>query len=456
MSDTVTGVHNYAILSGFNIYKPEQQIKLFRQYGDQGLSLFMMLKALGYKTPAAQDTYYHHEDKWKHVVFHSKGSVGAPGAGNSIDITLDPDDLDGDNRYYPKKWDQVIFPASEKTGVITDIDVTTPAEPVLTIEPNQATSDLGAVGAGDAIAIISGAHGEGSGQPSGDVSGFYRYENDAQIIKTTIEATGSELARELWFKVDDEGRGINGIYSEAMLGLEYRHALKISGALLLGERTTNTDLVDEDGNMLKTTEGWVPYIRRRGTVHDVAEDAFTVDDFDTIDRTLTRKFAPSKVLVMPGDKRHQDIENALKDYFEAATDFTTRVFNEDIFKGNESLGAAVNFKYLVKSERFFAFKRMGLFNHPQMVGADGFDFENKAIFAPMAKMVDGKTGDKIPQFGYRYREANGYSREAEVWQDGAAGNGVKIGDIDKKKTYMRSHVGAEFYGSNMILLEDNS
>ena len=163
------------IISGFDIDKPEVLDTLYRSRGDQGLGYFGILKSLGFTMPTSQDEYRHYEEDWIHENFNALAGVVAPGAGNPIAITLDPSNLDTGNRFYPRKNDQVMF-KNRVTGIIVDVNVAAPGAPILTIEPNQAADDIGAIALGESIIIISGSFSEGSTQPLGALTGTFKYE----------------------------------------------------------------------------------------------------------------------------------------------------------------------------------------------------------------------------------------------------------------------------------------
>jgi hypothetical protein len=127
-----------------------------------------------------------------------------------------------------------------------------------------------------------------------------------------------------------------------------------------------------------------------------------------------------------------------------------------LFKNNEALSVSVNFAYLTKSERTYLFKRMGVFNNKKLAGAEGYNAENLGVFMPINAKKDPKSGNMVDSIGTRYRALGQYNRRMEVWQDGAAGPGLKIGQVDKKYTYQRCHVGAHFRGGNQFVLLEAS
>jgi hypothetical protein len=443
------------IVSGFDIYKPEKLNTLFERYGSQGVGYFQALRTMGFEKSVAQDTYSHYELNRVHENFTALAGATASGAGAAITITLSPADLDAKNNYYPRRFDQVML-KSEKVGIIMSIDATTATAPVLTVLPNDET-DVLAVGAGETVIIISGAFSEGSGQPKGAVRGSIEISNDAQIIKETIEATGSEMTRQTWVETTDLNNNVRAYYMLGQVDMDYRLSLKIDGAMLFGKRTTNDLAVDPDtGRPIKTTQGIVPAIRERGHDYPVAEGDFDVPEFDEIDRILDQEGASSYIMSMLGIKRHQEIENALYEYLQNTEEsFATDVMATDLFGGGldgKSKAVSVNFQSLFKSERKFLFKRMNNFNNPKTYGSEGYGMPNYAVMMPLSKSKEPRTGKPLESVGVRYRELGPYNRRMEVWTVGGAGEGLKVTEFDKRNWFQRVHVGAHHNKVNQMLL----
>ena len=451
--DAVAALYASDIVSGFDIYKPEKLNVLFSRFGDQGASYFQLIRSLGFEKPVALDTYGHYEENRIHEVIHVKANVAQPAKGANIVFVLDTTDLNANNNFYPRVWDQIMF-HNEVVGSIAAIDVSTPTAPSITVKLNTVLDRFPALTAGDELIIFTSAFSEGGGQPKGAIRGVWQYTNYAQIIKETIGYTGSEMVNQTWFDVTSKGQSIPAYYFLGQIDIDYRMALKIDGALLWNKWTTNTDLVDADtGRPIKTTEGLIPYTRRVGNEQTYTEGAFDVTEFDTLDLTLDREHAGNYIMGLLGIKLHQDIENALVNYF-AYTDinYTRKVVNDVLFAGQESMAASVNFQLLTKSERTFLFKRMGVFNNPKLYGADGYSANKMGLFMPINKKKDPVSGNMVESLGVRYRGLGKYSRRMEVWQVGGAGEGLKVTEYDKTNTYQRCHIGSHFRGGNQFVL----
>lgn len=453
--DAIAGIYASEIVSGFDLHKPEYLNDLFRRYGDQGESTFQLIRSMGFEKPVANDTYGHFEENHIHEIIHSTGIVAQPIQGDPITFVLDAVDLDANNNFYVRMWDILMFP-NEVTGVVVDIDVTDPAAPEITCELQETTDRFPALTAGEELIIISNQFSEGSGQPEGAVSGTWQYENDAQIIKETIGATGTEMVNQDWIDVTSDGRKIPAYYYKGQIDIDYRIALKMDGAILWGKRTTNTNaaLTDPDtGRASKSTEGLVPYIRRVGNEQSYTAGAFDIDEFDELDQTLDREFAGNYILGLLGISLHQDIENAMVEYFQNTNiQFAKQTTNDVLFNKNEALGASVNFTYLTKSERTFLMKRMKIFNNSKLYGADGYAGPTLGLWLPINQKKDPVSGNMVPSMGVRYRALGAYNRRMEVWDVGGAGAGLKVTEFDRRDTYQRCHIGAHYRGGNQFVL----
>ena len=453
--DAIAQIYASDIVSGFDIHKPEYLNSLFSRYGDQGASFFQLIRSMGFEKPVALDTYGHFEENHIHEIVHARDIVAQPAQGDPITFTLSLADLDVNNNFYVRKFDQMLFP-NEVTGIVTAINVADPTAPIITVEPNEVTDRFPALTADEELVIMSNAFSEGSTQPQGAVSGTWEYSNTAQIIKETIGFTGTEMVNQTWFNVTTKGQQIPAFYFKGQIDIDYRMALRIDGALLWGKQTTNTTgVIDDDNNnlVIRTTEGLIPYVRRVGNEQSYTAGAFDIDEFDEMDNTLDREFAGSRVLGLLGILLHQDIENSLKDYFANTNiQFAKEATNPALFNNNEALSASVNFTYLVKSERTFLMKRMGVFNNRKLYGATGYEAPRMGVWMPINKRKDPVSGNQVDSIGTRYRALGKYSRRMEVWQVGGAGEGLKVTAFDTRNTYQRCHVGAHFRGGNQFVL----
>jgi len=434
----VTADYN-SFLTTFGVLKPDKQVALFRSHGDQGAGVNQMIRMLGWEKEATQDSFSHFEDNWKVGNFEVKTNVGNPGAGNSAAITLAAADHDSSNNIYAQVGDIVTF-ANEVQGYIYSIDVTTPTAKIVTVYPCLATENIGALTAGDKVIITSNANAEGGNQREGRAVGFDEITNYCQIIKSDIKFTGSELVRALYFdRIADKAGNFQGILYLGQQDLDMRHNFDIDGMLLTGKLTTNTNLTT-----IKTSMGLIPFIRTSGTTAAVAAGSLTLDHLYTAASALIKNYGPMTYMLACGLTRYQELEKLLSaEILDTGADQTEKVFNEQLFKSNQSLGVTFNFKYLQLSNMHFGIKLLHCLHHPQLYGISGFKYVNHMLFLPLGTTRDSKTSEKVPYIGMRYRKLGNYNRKWEAWSTGSAGPGPNTNEGDYRKFHIRSHVGGE-------------
>jgi len=437
----VTAVYSDAYISTFDIHKPEYRNTLFRKYGDQGLGFYQIMDTLGYIEPVAQTQYSHFEEDWIHVPVHVRANVASPGAGNPVLFTLGTEDLDSNNRFYIQLGDNVMF-TNQVTGTVTNVNITTPSAPIITVQPHQSTDNIGALVAGDTVIIYSNDFAEGTGQPSGKVARQIKYSFNTKIVKETNEYTGSEATNQLWFDKTSDGQSIPAIYLKGQLDTDYRMSLRMNGAMLFDRPTTNTTLV-ASGN--RTTTGLVPWVRGGGNVDTYTSGFYALPDFDIMNNILDQNFAPAELLAMLGFGLHTEWDNLF------VNSFTQGAIVYAMFKeARKAEDLTIGFKSFTKTERTWHIKRMAGFNHPQTYGAPGYKIPGMGVVMPMDAKKDSVTGNIIPSFGQRYKALGGYNRKMKVWLTGGAK--ASTNQVDKDELNMRSEFGTEFIASNRFFL----
>ncbi|MFT7280533.1 MAG: hypothetical protein ACI9DM_000252 [Cyclobacteriaceae bacterium] len=440
--NAVADIFASEVVSGFDLHKPEKLKTLFRPFGDQGRSHFMMLKEFMFEKPVAAETFSHFELKRYHDTFKVRTAVADPTAGVDLVLTLSTDNMDAENRFYPRRFDSVML-KNEVTGLIWDIDTSTPADPVITIKLNDNTDNFQAVGTGDEIIIISGAFSEGSGQPGSTISGTTERSNDMQIIKETIGFTGTEITNQTWLKL--AGTDFNSYWWEGQAQLDYKMMLKIDGALTFQKRTINPTMIDPDTKRkILTTEGSYQYARRRANPFPKASGAWDVPDFDAVDLTLEANHVGNYICVQSGPTRYQNIENAMKAYHnDTNIAYARETASTDLYGGRPSKDSVINFKYFTKSGRTYMLKRNSNFANPKTYGATNFEMTDWSLFHSLNKFVESGTGKRIEEMGMRYKKLGAYNRRMEVWSVGGAGLGPKVNQFDARDTFQRAHIGSQ-------------
>lgn len=450
----VTADYFNNIVTTFDLNITKWLPKLYRRYGNQGADIIDLLMSLGFERTDAVTAIRHFEENWIHQAFQVKvGTAGANGAAKNI--TLAANSLDAQNRFYPRVNDVVTF-SNETTALILSIDVTTPTAPVLSVAPFDVSKPIPATLEGEVIIITGNAWSEGSTQPSGRFSGAWQYVNYTQIVKESIGASGTQMTNETWVKFMD-GKNIDGWFNKGLLDIDHRQKINMQGMFLTQEKNTNPLVVDSLNNngSIQTTEGLFPYMKRVAIPYPYTPGTLNVQDFNALERLMSRQYSPRTVCAMMGQDVDLELEDVMKEYHAFTNiEFATKVANEKLF-GNEpekqALASIIAFQYFTKGQRTYALKRFEAMNDPQTYGADGYNYPGKAIFFPLERRIDPKSKNSIPAIGVVFKAMGENSRKAEVWNYGAAGGGPKMGAQDRRDWYMRSEVSTEFFGGNQFV-----
>lgn len=421
------------IVSSMGVFKPDKLDRLFQPYGDQGKSFFQELNRFGFVTPVAQTSYSQFEDERYHDVFALAGPVAAPAAGANLVANVSSDYVEN-LKVYPRVGDLVFKAAAPGIRGKVIAKEVSGSDVQLTIRPQKAAQTLGAVTDGDVWIIYSSSFGEDTGQPEPAINKVVEYTNFTQIVKETVATSGTVLTNKKWYDVREDGAALPSYWSEAMLAGEYRQHLKIDGAILWGDLTDN--IADD-----QTTKGIITHaLEAEG---NLSTTTLNPAGFDQVDAYLRKVYAPNVIGGYMGQDKYREVENELTAFFaDANINQVIRENNELPYGMRQSLGATVQYKYLVKSGRVFMFMNLRQLDNPTTYNQfAASDFNKYALFIPMTKTRDAK--DNMSSYiGVRYKMLNGYDRMMEVWPDGAGHPGLKIGDVDTSKLYWRSDLGA--------------
>ena len=464
-----SGILNEQVYALHDVMKPIHAQRLFKRYGDQGVSNFQLYRQMGRELPVSNYRWHGHEDNQHHATVTVRTTVGDAGAGNDRTFTIAAADIDTSNRFYVRVGDIVTIPGTDQVQAhVYSIDVTTPADPVVTLKPVSATETIGGLTAADILPITNGAWGAGTGQPESVNTGTVERTFYTQIIKDTSALTGDQFATTEWFQYYDVKGGVKGWYTEGTAYAEYRLAIKMDGALTFGqERTNTTMLVAADathgaGNAINTTKGLWTWARELGSSLAYTPGAFVIEDFEDIGLYMRTQHINSTVaLIDSGVKLSSDINRVARAYFVTDTGSTVLTELEDTyFGGARNVAGVLNFKVINLGDGFKYMIRVNdNLSNPKTFGATGQDIDKKGLILPVTSFKDpspsGK-GGKIDNFGTRYRASRdgSYSRRMEMWdvKGAGGGSGSYVTQYDEANFYFRSEIGMEAYKLNQTVL----
>jgi hypothetical protein len=455
VTGSVAATMDNAFVGSFDLNLRKVYPQLVARYGDQGAEFIGMLMAMGWDATLDVTSIQHFEDQWIWDSFKVNAQAGGPPNG-PVNLVVNAESIDTSGYFFPVAKDIIEFPrtagsADPVWGYIESITGTT-----LTVKPMKAGTSIPATLAGQELIIVTNGNSEGSGQPAPKARGAYLYENRFAIGKASIEATGSEMTTKTWVN-EYNGKKIGAWYDVALsFDLDYRMMQNIQGWFLGGQENDNNVLDPDNNKEVKWTKGLFPTMNEVSIQHPYI--TFGIEDFDQIERGLSKVYAGTYTACMLGLEADIEIENALKTYMNFTNiDYITKQGNESIFKGDAGLALAVGFSYFEKAKRKYAMKRFSSFNNPKTYNASGYDYVTRAMMFPLRSnnVVSLQNGTKstIPAMRVVYKALGSYNRKMEMFQTGssdAARWGV-TNDVDTRLWHQRCEFGAEFFAANQFV-----
>ena len=432
-------------ISLLNIQKPSIRNMLIRRFNDQGLGLMDVIQSLGYDTPVEATEYSHFEEDWIIETFHSDTAVADPGAGNPVLITLAAGDVDSAGRYYPRLWDDVLFP-NQVTGKIYNINTGGPT-PVLTVYPHQAGDNIGPIAEGQELSIYSNGFPEGSDTPAGRLSKVSKITYQCKILMEAFEVTNTEMTNRSWFTVMSDGKDIGGYYVKGQLDAEFRLRAQSDGAFLFDRKTTNPTLLAQGH---RSMSGLVPEMRTNGISSQYTPGLFSVPLFYQMVKRQKKLFAGSDFLCFLGIDLYQQWEQLFTNFFSE---------NPVVFSAQGAQKVSdieIDFRSIYISGSKFHIKSMDIFSHPKIYNLAGYDITKLGMIVPNKYERDAKTKNDIPTIGMRYKAMDGYNRKMRIWNTGGGNNLANNQPTDKNKLQMVSEIGSEWMALNKFYLWESN
>lgn len=432
----------------FDIHKQDFWPELIEKYGDQGIEFIGMLEAMGWSRDIGVEIIQHFEDDWIWDNF----AVGAQvGGASTATLTIDASSINADGKFYPQAKDVIEFPNKDSNGNYMQAYVT--AVGVASIDVKVvagATYNIPATTGGQVLFIATNANGEGTGQPTPQVSTWNKYTNTTAILKKTVGISGSEMTNALWW---DNYKGKSGYTNMLTMQLDYRLAKAKQGMILTGQKYTG---LTDGGKTVTGTEGFFPVVNRVGI--KVGYSTWGLASYDAIEKAQSRVYASTKTGLLLAINLDIANENVIADWLKHTNvEFATKTTNKYLFgesDTSEALAVNIGFDYVVKAKRTFAIKRFGAMNDPKTFGTSGFDYPNRGYGFPLQRdNMDVKSKALIPTLCTVYKKLEGYDRTHEVFTTGSA-NVEKYGntnDVDDRLLHNRCTMGFEAFAANQLM-----
>jgi len=425
------------------IQMPQYLTQLFLPYGKQGMEFYMFLLAQGAQDMVSGDEFSHWEEEQYTKYITAGATVAAPGAGTSFTLTVSANDVSSDGYCYLRVGNVVENLDNGAQYLITAklTSTTFTADPVL-------PGTNFAVTTGNVFQVLGTAFAENTGQPETAFAFQTKYDFNTQIYKDTASITGTEKTNELWVKSDTTGTTFDGYWSRVLLQAEYRMIQQEYNLCFwstpgnnAGAQTMNGLVyeMDEDGanrayNLAVTGS------LDLGDLQDIADQMqaeyyygpcygwLSTTRWNEINGALTTEFQ---------DVNIARVNREVQEYFWDGIEGDTRA----------ALAATMDYKSVVTQGRTFSFQLGFAFNDPASGRLTNPRSQKLSMFLPVGSATS-PSGFLQNYLRMRYKALGDYSRRREVWRDGTAHNGLRIGQMDFSAMYFRSHTGLQSFMLN--------
>lgn len=458
----VTGDYYNNYITTLDLQMRKVDPALFRRYGDQGKDFIDMIHRLGFVETSDINVNEHYEEEWIWNSFKvlTQTAVGGgaytPAAGTSVLITLDPASVDANNKYFPQITDQVLF-TSDVIAVITAINVTTPAAPVLTVVPIDTSDTIPTVAAGTDLAIVTNIASEGSGQPASRISGIIKWFNNYQTIKSLRKASGTELAVTSWIQSVDQNK-VGTWFNKGLLDLEYEQMTKLQGLFLQGKQVNNPNAVDGNNSNASLVgvgaRGLFPEMNTYAEGYNYTPGTWEMQDYYNCSKLLKKKYADRFVAVFSGINFGQEQDQMLFELNKDTGVIWAQEAEAALFGGGEdgrTQTMAIGFKYVKIDGIVYCIKDVDAFYNPKTYGISTYNYQQRAFMIPLAQRKDPKTSNSIPTIGLKYRGLGDFSRRMKVWETGANARPMPTDKNDIREVNMLCEASPTFFGSNRFI-----
>ena len=246
------------------------------------------------------------------------------------------------------------------------------------------------------------SHGEGTAQTTPTTQMYQAFTYYMQVLKDAKGYENAEFAREKY----DEYEGI-GLYNHDIAAMDTNLDASMELAMLFGNKTTNTLLVDESlatglGVTIPGTQGMWDWIGERG--YDLT---FTNATDLTIDHFyLMSEFGESVGLgaadwvLDGGGTLMRRVEKSAISYITNATGSLSQMFTPDAGGGLKDLSVGFRSVSINSGGTKIFLKPNWLMNNPLLAPPN---MKDAAFLYPLGDTRDGKTGEKVPNMQLVYR-----------------------------------------------------
>lgn len=425
---------NYSTIQGLLdlglIDKPDISNALVRTYGNQDITGF--LRATGsFVGSSAQKKEWFEETRLHNKVIGTAGNLVLIGSTTTLTLAITAT-TDATIRIYDVVRVQDAAGLQSIGRVMSITDFTS-----VTIAPY--TSWLGPIANAEAliVTVVGNDYAAGSDQPAQWIESSVKHrESPFMIMKDKYKITGSQMTNIAWVQVPAGKQNAGGwvwfLKGENDQRSRFENYCEMT--MVQAEVATNATVT---GAGVTGTEGLFAAIDDRGITGD-GPITLLVDV-----QTLTQELENERGASEYTQWCKIDQTQLLDDMLAVATGSLANT-SYGLFDNDKDMALNLGFSGYRVSGYDFYYKKWKLANDPELLGAHDFN----CVMIPSDTIMDARSGEHIPSFSVAYKEAEGYSREIEVFLLGSANIPVATNGNDSREINYRTERALCVAGAN--------
>lgn len=431
--------------------KPQYLLQMFRSLGDQGLQFYKYILAQNAEIPVAGEQFSHWEEAAYTKYLTAGATAAAPGAGNTMTLTLSADDVTAGGLSYLRE-DNVIENLDNGAQYIVRTKL---SNTQFTIAPVLGTTNF-SITTGNEFQVIGFAYEEGTAQPTTAFSFQTKYDFNMQIIKDTAAITGTEKTQELWVTSDNTGTQFTGYWSRVLMQAEYRMIQYEYNHCFWQVPGTNAGASTMNGLWYEMSEDGAARSYNLPVTGNL-----DMGNLNNINYALQEEYYFGPIYAWLSRTRYGQINADLTTEFQdvniARVNREVQEYFWDGIEGEtrDTLAATMDYKSITQEGRTFSFQLCWALNDPSSGRLQSARSQAISFFLPLGGATT-PSGFVQKYTSLRYKVLGDYNRRREVWRDGSAHNGLKIGPNDLSYMYFRSHIGFQTFMLNRAAIIDGT
>lgn len=439
-----SGEMNGTLISALDeIHKPEVYNKLVGRYPKQRDLGF--LKTMGWHKRVNQETFTHHEEN---TLFQSPVIEAANASGSNVLITLSADDHQNSGRdSFPRVGNLVEF-TNGTSGFISAKDETTDSAHVITVKPVNAAQDVNAAAeVGANIMIPSNAGNEGgSGFDDILVPTTEKFDHQLQIFREKHKVTSSEEENETWitFKNPNTGESEARYYIKGEADTADRFLMQEELGLFTSNKSDGT-LTDAAGNIIRTTQGFIPQLKERAPQMDYTSQP-SKETYDRMCKIINKNYGGSEYILAHGLDYAIGNSNFSNDFGQSGGIVYSNT-------GGKDRAISMGFNSISVNGTTFHLKSLPILSHADTTGASGFGYSAMSIAIPTDKQIDPKSLETMNPCCVRYKKMGGKGSRGnyKVWETGGSSAAGTNSELNRVVNYA-SEKGFQLFGAKRFIL----